>query len=243
MFSVGGITSPFLTIMEAAKTNLTNHITCPIGNILGYALSSDGILLSQFSSHELFPLREEINNMMRVPEEYTDAAPGLAGHIEKEYDISPIVNEYLETLVMPVANQYIESYPNYLKKFNILSAPLKLYLHNSWVNFQKKYEFQPLHNHNGVFSFVIWMQIPYNSEIEKSQPWAVRSNCPCPGEFEIFCLDTTGGLRSEKIPVDKRYENHILFFPSAMYHAVYPFYTSDDYRISISGNIKLKVPE
>jgi len=27
-------------------------------------------------------------------------------------------------------------------------------------------------------------------------------------------------------------------FPSLLAHCVYPFYTSDDYRISISGNIK-----
>jgi len=30
-------------------------------------------------------------------------------------------------------------------------------------------------------------------------------------------------------------------FPSQLIHAVYPFYTSDEYRISVSGNIKFKV--
>lgn len=218
------------------------HVTCPLGEILGYPCSSDGILLSHFSSHELLPLREEINNMLRNPIDFKEANEGLAGHLEKEYETSEDVNAYLETLIQPLVETYNRSWPEYLHKFDILTKSLKLRLHNSWVNIQKKHEFQPLHNHNGVFSFVIWMQIPYSAEVEASQPWSYRANMPSAGQFEIFFTDTIGGLRSEKIPVDKRFENHILFFPSSMYHCVYPFYTSDDYRISVSGNIKLHVP-
>ena len=33
----------------------------------------------------------------------------------------------------------------------------------------------------------------------------------------------------------------IIFFPSKLNHCVYPFYTSDDTRISISGNILFEV--
>ena len=35
-------------------------------------------------------------------------------------------------------------------------------------------------------------------------------------------------------------ERVMLVFPAALQHAVYPFYTSDDYRISVSGNVRLK---
>ena len=35
-----------------------------------------------------------------------------------------------------------------------------------WVNFQKKYDFNPIHNHTGTLSFVIWMKIPYTQEDE-----------------------------------------------------------------------------
>ena len=31
----------------------------------------------------------------------------------------------------------------------------------------------------------------------------------------------------------------MILFPSKIYHQVYPFYTSDEYRISISGNVSL----
>ena len=40
--------------------------------------------------------------------------------------------------------------------------------------------------------------------------------------------------------LDSQYENTICVFPSILNHAVFPFYTSDEYRISVSGNIYLK---
>jgi hypothetical protein len=37
--------------------------------------------------------------------------------------------------------------------------------------------------------------------------------------------------------VDKEWEGKIALFPAKLNHLVYPFYTSDEPRISISGNI------
>ena len=33
-------------------------------------------------------------------------------------------------------------------------------LNNFWVNYQKQYEFNPLHDHSGIYSFVIFVKIP-----------------------------------------------------------------------------------
>ena len=41
------------------------------------------------------------------------------------------------------------------------------------------------------------------------------------------------------IEVDKSYEGVCCFFPSKLKHMVYPFYTSERKRVSISGNISL----
>ena len=38
-----------------------------------------------------------------------------------------------------------------------------------WVNYQKKYDFNPIHIHSGVFSFVIWVQIPYDLTEERKR--------------------------------------------------------------------------
>ena len=45
-----------------------------------------------------------------------------------------------------------------------------------------------------------------------------------------------GGIDSVILNVDKSFEGKILMFPSYVQHQVFPFYTSDDYRITISGN-------
>ena len=34
------------------------------------------------------------------------------------------------------------------------------HLSNFWVNFQHQHEFNPAHNHTGIYSFVVWLQIP-----------------------------------------------------------------------------------
>ena len=36
----------------------------------------------------------------------------------------------------------------------------KLKLEPFWVNYQKQNEFNPLHNHSGLYSFVVFMKIP-----------------------------------------------------------------------------------
>jgi hypothetical protein len=41
------------------------------------------------------------------------------------------------------------------------------------------------------------------------------------------------------IDVDKSFEGKMLMFPNSAYHTVYPFYTSDDYRITVSGNLDI----
>ena len=41
-----------------------------------------------------------------------------------------------------------------------VNADVELYLHDLWVNYQYKHEFNPYHFHGGMYSFVIWMKIP-----------------------------------------------------------------------------------
>ena len=43
-----------------------------------------------------------------------------------------------------------------------------------------------LHNHSGVYSFVIWMKIPYDSKKQNLKDIARVSNNPQIGNFSIF---------------------------------------------------------
>ena len=44
---------------------------------------------------------------------------------------------------------------------------VSLILESFWANYQYKHEFNPVHDHGGAFSFVIWMKIPYDCEDQK----------------------------------------------------------------------------
>jgi len=130
---------------------------------------------------------------------------------------------------------------NFLKNFSVLTSDVPMIIYEPWVNFQKKYEFNPPHRHNGVISFVIWLQIPFFIEAELKNPSIQDSRNPIPGCFNFHYTDALGTIQHYNIQADKTMENTLLLFPSTLNHSVNPFYTSDEYRISVSGNIKLDV--
>ena len=115
----------------------------------------------------------------------------------------------------------------------------------TWINFQKKHEQFSLHDHNGDLSFVMWVQIPYDLQ-EELKPPPHNSKIlfpPSSSLFNFVYTDTYGTVITKQINVDKSYEGTIIMFQSNLKHLVYPFHTSDDYRISISGNLNVGAPQ
>jgi hypothetical protein len=55
--------------------------------------------------------------------------------------------------------------------------------------------------------------------------------------FNFHYTDAMGTIRNQILPVDKSFEGKLVLFPGNMNHSVTPFYTSDEYRITVSGNI------
>ena len=124
----------------------------------------------------------------------------------------------------------------------ILSEDRPLKISAMWVNFQKKYEFNPPHIHGGVYSFIIFVNIPYELEDELRQ-FKTKTNATSKLYFTTPCplyWNRCGIVRTD-INVDKSFEGKIIIFPAHLQHGVFPFYTSDDYRITISGNVVFKV--
>jgi hypothetical protein len=92
---------------------------------------------------------------------------------------------------------------------------------NPWINYQKKTEYIPNHDHTGFFAYTIWINIPESTS------------------FEFVYSIITGETFRERINVTKEMEGTIMMFPSKLIHCVYPFFNSDETRISISGNLHL----
>lgn len=172
----------------------------------------------------------------------------LAGSIDEEFyvPITPKIQAYVTSLIQ----RYEKESGGFLQKhYADLTGQQHLsliFLDHFWVNFQKKYEYNPPHTHNGLFSFVIWHTIPYNLEDEtKKGPGSKKKllgNKYSENGCFSFMFYNGNKIETMELPVDKSWEGKICLFPADLNHQVYPFYTSDDYRITFSGNIFLETP-
>jgi len=162
----------------------------------------------------------------------------LAGAIEKEYKLEASVPA-VESYVSMIANNYWSELDSPYKDIKHKLAIGKDKTPDLWINFQKKGEYNPLHKHGGLLSFVIWYQIPYDINEERKLPIHQNLGDCSAGEFSFAYPDpyVVGGVSTHRITVDKSKEGHMIIFPASLRHQVYPFFTSDNYRISISGNL------
>jgi hypothetical protein len=190
---------------------------------------------SKVSNDVLEALKNEAKFILENQSQFKKYNNKLAGNLEKEYSTDKS-KEILEANLITLANEYYkysaenQQCPNWR-------------IHDLWINFQKKYEYNPMHDHFGNLSFVLWISIPYDLKEELSLPNCKNSNTPVNSLFEFIFTDFLGRVVTYRIDVDKSYEGTIIMFPSALNHTVHPFYTSDDYRISISGNLVVAPPK
>ena len=181
-------------------------------------------------------VREELEDAIK--NHGVDARGTLRGHLKEEYHL-PIGQE--------ISRYTADLAKHYCREFGMHAATgvqeglepenPDFKLDKLWVNYQKKYDFNPLHIHSGVFSFVIWVEVPYDMKEE------MKRYDKCNGQetatFFFQYNGPLGSLEARHLVVDKSYEWKCAFFPARMYHGVNPFYTSDGTRVSISGNLYL----
>lgn len=188
-----------------------------------------GVLEVKLTDDIYQPLLEECLQAEQNNKEFISGitGPGVPKHyyIEKN-------KQLLDNYLFKVRDEYDRLFPG-IDDIKVLTSGLPLTVSPCWINIQRKHQFIPNHTHDGIYSFTIWMKIPYEYEQEVNGGESLTS---C---FEFTYASTTGALRNHAYKLGKKYEATMLMFPSKMQHCVYPFYTSDDVRISISGNILL----
>lgn len=186
------------------------------------------------------PFNDYVRNLcleLKESKDREDSRHKLAGNLEHEYFLS----KDLENAVRPVVQAaFLDRFNANQVEFGFPTIDEVIWL-TTWANYQRKYEFNPTHTHTGKYSFVWWVQIPFNLQDEMDLPWVKESNTPCASLFqwEYHVLNATQSQQAT-IPIDKGDEGTFFIFPANTPHQVYPFYTSDDLRISISGNFNFE---
>ena len=170
-------------------------------------------------------IHEQVNGILSGAKPATLFNSRLAGQIKGEFalEFSDAAKKLIELLGA-----------EYLKRNDFVAdQPLKFL--ESWVNLQVKHEYNPLHDHSGALSWVIWVTIPYDLEEElKVFPNAKNQDASM---FSFVYTTVLGEIATFNLRIDKSWEGRMAIFPAKMKHQVSPFYTSDGVRISVAGNL------
>lgn len=198
-----------------------------------------GYLLHQCSEAELAPIRAELALLQsQAGQNHPPANQELVGVIDREYHLKTS-RDHVDRLVQPLAEQYIDHF-HYERKINRLGLkPRGMVLGALWANFQQPGEYNPLHQHDGLFSFVLWLDIPYSLEQERATGPGQRADYKPNGDFHFHYTDSLGTIKTHIMGVDHTWNGRLCLFPAELHHVVYPYYSTTSQRITLSGNLHL----
>ena len=192
-------------------------------------LPNPGITRGMIPQEIYQPVMQEIREIEADDRGIMKMNRTLAGQIEREYQLEKS-KQHIVPYLEEMGREYQKEW-NYYQKENLKVDSL-------WVNLQRKTEYNPVHNHDGILSYVAWMEIPYKRSNELEQNHSKDSRTKnLSSTFQFIYSSILGNVVNEVYDVENGWEGRIVMFPAKLLHIVYPFYTSDGYRISIAGNL------
>jgi len=198
-----------------------------------------GVMEGQLPEDTVESLWKLIEESKKQPE---DMKHDLAGNISSSIRLdanSPLIQDFVKNVIPIYIEQTIKSYGAPWR--TTMKEGQGWSLESLWVNFQRKHEFNPPHDHSGVYSFVIWMQIPTSYAEQKKLPICAESNAKGTiSNFAFHYTNSLGRVSQFVYNMEKEAEGYMVMFPSEMKHQVFPFFENDGERISISGNVDIR---
>jgi hypothetical protein len=190
-----------------------------------HQLPNKNFILVNAPEQVMYEIKEQVDAILSRSKPAIMFNRRLAGQIKGEFQLE--LSDASKKLIELLGNEY-------LKRNDLdVSEPVKF--QESWVNLQVKHEYNPLHDHSGVLSWVIWVNIPYDLEEElKMFPDAKNQDASM---FSFVYTNVLGEISTFNLRIDKSWEGRMAIFPAKMKHTVSPFYTSDGVRISVAGNL------
>ena len=193
---------------------------------------------------------EYISNFYKLIEEAKEKPNSmnnsLAGNISSSIELnmkSKFATNFVNTVIPNMVTSYLKQYGFPIKHIT-KHTQHTINLEELWVNFQRKHEFNPIHDHNGMLSFVIWLSIPTSSKNQNELPFAKNSGSKgLVSNFSFVYTDILGNIKQHVYQMEKDIEGYMVMFPSRLMHQVFPFYESDKERITISGNVGVRTKQ
>ena len=179
-------------------------------------------------------------NIINIPSQAENNKYPLAGNISKSVFVDDKDNIFYENVLKKLSEfMFFRNWENYFFSHIANSKPHPIFkINRIWVNYQKKHEFNPPHKHDGLFSFVVFMKIPTHWEQQHALSFSANSNSSCASDFQFLLGKENGVVEVMHIPLSPKDEGRMLFFPAWLNHQVFPFYGTEEERVTISGNIE-----
>lgn len=202
----------------------------PFGPFIGKTTVSDLFL------NAVAERGDDIRDSHPYIRESHDYRSQLAGNIAEEYTFEEtfLESKGLDTEIKVAVTQYLASVSRAIRRDVVIPFEY-MELSEMWINYMKKGEWNPRHNHTGQVSLVIFLKVPEEIAAENTTEESVKkSNSPTSGKLQ-FSYGEHMKLSSSTFNVTPK-EGDVYLFPSALYHQVYPFISNTE-RVSVSLNI------
>jgi hypothetical protein len=211
----------FVTDSAYAANAKNDKVIYPFGPPIFQTTLTDEIVQSLLNESKKLSVKDDFNHKLAGNLKY-----GRSYTFSDQYktEMEPILKDKVNTFFDMIRMQYkgavdVEQYKN-------------IKLESLWVNFNKKHDFNPPHDHKGVLSFVIYCSVP--QEILENQ---ADTNTPVAGSIVFEYGEKICTFMHHYFKVNP-FDNLMLIFPAGLKHYVPPFWT-DHTRISVSGNFVL----
>ena len=170
-----------------------------------------------------------------------DASGQLAGRIKKQTHLDEVISDTTRNVILNHCKNFFE------QTSGGQELPMSaMTLDSIWSNIQEAREYNPVHQHTGNFSFVIYTR----NDLEDLSVEEIQDNeydnkvvdydnqKPLAGMIELFYGEGNWMNWTSFQHIPKR--GDILIFPSWLRHTVYAHYETGKIRISVAGNVSLR---
>ena len=170
-----------------------------------------------------------------------DASGQLAGRIKKQTHLDEVISDTTRNVILNHCKNFFE------QTSGGQELPMSaMTLDSIWSNIQEAREYNPIHQHTGNFSFVIYTR----NDLEDLSVEEIQDNeydnkvvdydnqKPLAGMIELFYGEGNWMNWTSFQHIPKR--GDILIFPSWLRHTVYAHYETGKIRISVAGNVSLQ---
>ena len=183
---------------------------------------------------------KDISNLWTLVHKYAPNAKWEGNRLleidqeNKQFSLCDDDELFQKNVLMPATQTYFETYGTpYKHKTTHHHIPT---FNRFWCRVSKDGDYQSIHDHQGIFTFVVWLKIPFEGEEERQVQAGFR---PEAGDFVLCYPDTCGQYQKRSWVLGKRAEGKMLFFPSDLNHIVYPHYTTTEYRVALAGDVAM----